>query len=47
MNVRGERHKAVITVGKPGIFEALDAATGKFLFAVDPGAQNVAPRSIL
>jgi alcohol dehydrogenase (cytochrome c) len=40
VTVRGERHKAVITVGKPGIFEALDAATGKFLFAVDPGAQN-------
>ena len=32
----------MITVGKPGIFEAMDAATGKFLFAVDPGAQNVA-----
>ena len=42
VNVRGQRHKAVITVGKPGIFEAVDAATGKFLFAVDPGAQNVA-----
>ena len=42
VNVRGERHKAVITAGKPGIFEAMDAATGKFLFAVDPGAQNVA-----
>jgi alcohol dehydrogenase (cytochrome c) len=40
LTVRGERHKAVITVGKPGIFEALDAATGKFLFANDPGAQN-------
>ena len=40
VTVRGERHKAVITMGKPGIFEALDAATGKFLFAVDPGAQN-------
>ena len=40
VTVRGERHKAVITVGKPGIFEALDAATGKFLFAIDPGAQN-------
>jgi alcohol dehydrogenase (cytochrome c) len=40
VTVRGERHKAVITVGKPGIFEALDAATGKFLFALDPGAQN-------
>ena len=32
----------MITAGKPGIFEALDAATGQFLFAVDPGAQNVA-----
>jgi alcohol dehydrogenase (cytochrome c) len=42
VNVRGQRHKALITVGKPGIFEALDAATGQFLFAVDPGAQNVA-----
>jgi alcohol dehydrogenase (cytochrome c) len=40
VTVRGERHKAVITVGKPGIFEAMDAATGKFLFALDPGAQN-------
>ena len=40
VTVRGEHHKAVITVGKPGIFEAMDAATGKFLFAVDPGAQN-------
>ncbi len=42
VTVRGERHKALITAGKPAIFEALDAATGKFLFAVDPGAQNVA-----
>jgi alcohol dehydrogenase (cytochrome c) len=42
VTVQGESHKAVITVGKPGIFEAMDAATGKFLFAVDPGAQNVA-----
>ncbi len=42
VTVRGERHKALITAGKPAIFEAVDAATGKFLFAVDPGAQNVA-----
>jgi alcohol dehydrogenase (cytochrome c) len=40
ITVRGEHHEAVITVGKPGIFEAMDAATGKFLFAIDPGAQN-------
>jgi alcohol dehydrogenase (cytochrome c) len=42
VNVQGRRRKAVITVGKPGIFEAVDAATGQFLFASDPGAQNVA-----
>jgi alcohol dehydrogenase (cytochrome c) len=42
VNVRGQRRKAVITVGKAGIFEAMDAATGQFLFAKDPGAQNVA-----
>jgi alcohol dehydrogenase (cytochrome c) len=42
VNVHGVEHKAVITAGKPAIFEAMDAATGKFLFAVDPGAQNVA-----
>jgi alcohol dehydrogenase (cytochrome c) len=42
VNFQGQRRKAVITVGKPGIFEAVDAATGQFLFASDPGAQNVA-----
>jgi alcohol dehydrogenase (cytochrome c) len=42
VNFQGQTRKAVITVGKPGIFEALDAATGAFLFARDPGAQNVA-----
>ena len=41
VTVHGVRHKAVITSGKPGIFEAMDAATGKFLFAIDPGAQNL------
>ena len=41
VTVHGVRHKAVITAGKPGIIEAMDAATGKFLFAIDPGAQNV------
>ena len=42
VNVRGQRRKAVITTGKAAVFEALDAATGEFLFAKDPGAQNVA-----
>jgi alcohol dehydrogenase (cytochrome c) len=44
VNFQGKRRKAVITVGKPGIFEAVDAATGQFLFASDPGAQNVATK---
>ena len=38
---QGSKRKAVITAGKPGVIEALDAATGKFLFARDPGAQNI------
>jgi alcohol dehydrogenase (cytochrome c) len=38
---QGRKIKAVLTVGKPGIFEAVEAATGKFLFARDPGGQNV------
>ena len=42
VNFQGRSRKVVITVGKPGIFEALDAATGEFVFARDPGAQNVA-----
>jgi alcohol dehydrogenase (cytochrome c) len=42
VDVRGQRRKAVITAGKAAIFEAMDAATGQFLFAIDPGAQNVA-----
>ena len=40
MTVRGQRYKAVITAGKAAIIEALDAATGKFLFAADPGARG-------
>jgi alcohol dehydrogenase (cytochrome c) len=42
VNFQGRPRKVVITAGKPGIFEALDAATGEFLFKSDPGAQNVA-----
>ncbi|HEY5055475.1 MAG TPA: PQQ-binding-like beta-propeller repeat protein, partial [Acidobacteriaceae bacterium] len=38
---QGHKVKAVITAGKPAVIEALDAATGKFLFARDPGAQNI------
>jgi alcohol dehydrogenase (cytochrome c) len=37
----GRKRKAVITAGKPAVIEVLDAATGQFLFARDPGAQNI------
>jgi alcohol dehydrogenase (cytochrome c) len=33
--------RAVVTGGKAGIFEAVDAATGKFLFAHDSGLTNL------
>jgi alcohol dehydrogenase (cytochrome c) len=38
---QGQKRKAVITAGKPAVIEALDAATGQFLFARDPGVQNI------
>ncbi len=37
----GVSRKAVINVGKMGIMEALDAATGKYLFSVDTGVQDI------
>jgi len=37
----GQERRAVITAGKPAVIEVLDAATGKFLYARDPGAQNI------
>jgi alcohol dehydrogenase (cytochrome c) len=37
----GQQRKAVITAGKPAVIEVLDAATGEFLYAKDPGAQNI------
>jgi alcohol dehydrogenase (cytochrome c) len=38
---QGRKRKAVITAGKPAVIEVLDAATGQFLYARDPGAQNI------
>jgi alcohol dehydrogenase (cytochrome c) len=38
---QGQQRKAVITAGKPAVIEVLDAATGEFLYARDPGAQNI------
>jgi alcohol dehydrogenase (cytochrome c) len=37
----GRTRKVVMTAGKPAVIEVLDAATGEFLFARDPGAQNI------
>ena len=36
----GEPRKAVITLGKIGILDAVDAATGDYIFSVDLGIQN-------
>lgn len=38
---QGQKRKAVMTAGKPAVIEVLDATTGKFLYATDPGAQNI------
>jgi PQQ-dependent dehydrogenase (methanol/ethanol family) len=39
--VGGAERKLVVTSGKMGIFEAMDARTGRFIFAKDLGIQNV------
>ena len=41
LEVDGRPRKAVVTVGKSAIVEALDAATGEYLFSIDLGLQNV------
>ena len=39
--VNGEIRKTIVTGGKEAIFEALDAATGDYLFSIDLDMQNV------
>ena len=41
LEIDGEMKKVIVTAGKPGLFDALDAATGQYLFFVDPGLQNL------
>jgi alcohol dehydrogenase (cytochrome c) len=41
LNVGGRPRKVVMTIGKMGILDALDAATGAYLFSIDAGTQNV------
>jgi alcohol dehydrogenase (cytochrome c) len=36
----GQRKKLVVTAGKPGIYDAVEADTGKYVFSVDMGLQN-------
>ena len=41
LDIDGVRRRVVITSGKIGIYDALDARTGKFLFSIDLGLQNI------
>jgi alcohol dehydrogenase (cytochrome c) len=41
LNVAGARRRAVLTAGKIGIYDAVDAATGEFLFSMDLGFNNI------
>ncbi len=36
----GQSKKLVITAGKPGIYDAVEADTGKYAFSIDMGLQN-------
>ena len=39
--VDGEPRKVAVTAGKMALYDALDAATGEYLFSVDVGLQNL------
>lgn len=39
--VKGVMRKTVVNVGKMAIVEAVDAATGEYLFSIDMGLQNI------
>lgn len=41
MPINGEMRKVIVTGGKIAIFEAMDAATGEYLFSIDLDMQNV------
>jgi len=44
LTIDGKRRKVVMTAGKMAILEALDAATGEYLFSVDAGTQTIITR---
>lgn len=39
--IDGKPRRVMITTGKSGIYDALDAKTGKYLFSIDLGLQNI------
>ena len=41
VRIGGRNRKVVMNIGKMGILEAVDAATGEYLFSIDAGTQNV------
>jgi alcohol dehydrogenase (cytochrome c) len=41
MPVNGEDRKVVLTAGKMALYDAVDAATGEYLFSMDLGLQNL------
>lgn len=41
LQVGGTTRRAILTAGKSGIYDALDARTGQFLFSIDLGLQNI------
>lgn len=41
LSVGGKPRRVVMTIGKMGILDALDAAAGAYLFSIDAGTQNV------
>lgn len=41
LEIEGKPRRVLITAGKIGIYDALDARTGKFLFSIDLGLQNI------
>ncbi len=41
VKVNGRNRKVVMNVGKMGVLDALDAATGAYLFSIDSGTQNI------
>jgi alcohol dehydrogenase (cytochrome c) len=43
LDIGGKPRRVLITAGKIGIYDALDAKTGKFLFSIDLGLQNIVP----